>query len=154
MRNKKAKIPDPNEYVSNSGDRDRIVYSAKISPNGVIEVVPTGKEDFQSYIESFRSQTDMAYILKQLSLGNNAVLNQSSPSYGDYTQMPRSLSEAMQMQIDAERDFYKLPVDTRQKFNNNFREWCFTAGTDEWYEKMNLVNNEKGEEATTSLDTE
>lgn len=154
MRNKKSKVPDPNEYVSNPGDRDRIIYSAKISPNGVIEVVPTGKEDFQNYIESFRSQTDMAYILKQLSLGNNAVLNQSDPSYGDYTQMPRSLSEAMQMQLDAERDFYKLPIDTRQKFNNNFREWCFTAGTDEWYEKMNLVNNEKGEEATTSLDAE
>lgn len=145
MRNKFAKVSDPNKFESNPGERDRIIYSAKISPNGVIEVVPTGKEDYQAYIESFRSSTDIAYILKQLSLGDTSVLNKSAPQFGDFTQMPSSLAEAMQLQIDAEKQFYQLPIDTRQKFNNNFREWCFTAGTDEWIEKMNLKQENKME---------
>lgn len=147
MRNKNAKVSDPNSFHTNPGSRERITYTAKISEKGVIEVVPTGKEDYQDYIESFRGSTDIAYILKQLSLGDTSVLRSGEPQFSDYTQMPKSLAEAMQLQIDAEKEFYQLPVDVRQKFNNNFREWCFTAGTDEWTEKMNLNNKveEKGD---------
>lgn len=155
MRNKNAKVSDPNSFVSNPGSPERSVYTAKITASGVIEVVETGKEDYQAFIESFRSQTDMAYILKELSLGNLQILNQREPQFGDFTQMPKSLADAMQMQIDAERQFYQLPLDTRNKFNNNYREWCFTAGTDDWNEKMGLVKanvEEKGEEAAASAE--
>lgn len=148
MRNKNAKVSDPNSFCSNPGSPERIVYSAKINASGVIEVVETGKQDYQAYIESFRPTTDMAYILKELSLGNLQILNQREPQYGDFTQLPKSLAEAMQLQIDAERQFYELPLDVRNKFNNNYREWCLTAGTDPWYEKMGLIENnidEKGE---------
>lgn len=148
MRNKFAKVPDPNSFVSNPGSRERIIYSAKINENHVIEVVPSGKEDWQDYIESFRDKTDMAYILKQLSLGDTSVLNPNEPSYSDFTQIPKSLAEAMQLQIDAEKQFYQLSIDTRKKFNNNFREWLFTAGTEDWLDKMDMIpkETEKGED--------
>lgn len=151
MRNKHAKVSDPNSFVSCPGDRERIIYSPKIGEDGVLRIVETGKEDFQSYIESFKSQTDMASILKELSLGNVDVLHQNSANYGDFTQMPKTLAEAMQLQIDAENEFYKLPLDIRNKFNNNFREWLFTAGTQEWNERMNFVSDseEKGEPPVT-----
>lgn len=152
MRNKNAKVSDPNSFVSDPGSPVRVTYSARINENNVIEVVPSGKEDFQSFIESFRDQTDMAYILKQLSLGDASVLNQSAIQYGDFTQMPHSMLEAMQMQLDAEKQFNTLPLDVKSKFNNNYREWCSSAGTDDWFAKMNIQISvdEKGEaEATT-----
>lgn len=147
MRNKNAKVSDPNSFVSDPGSPIRTTYSARINENNVIEVVPSGKEDFQAYIESFRDQTDMAYILKQLSLGDASVLNQTPAQYGDFTQMPHSMLEAMQMQLDAERQFNTLPLDVKSKFNNNYREWCSSAGTDAWFEKMNIKidSEEKGE---------
>lgn len=150
MRNKNAKVSDPNSFVSNPGSSERIVYSVKIDESGIICVVETGKENFQDYIESFRGQTDMAYILKELSLGNLQVLNQSSAQYGDFTQMPKSLYEAMQLQIDAEKQFYQLDLDVRNKFNNNYREWCFTAGSEEWNKKMGLVPAESNKEGETA----
>lgn len=138
MRNKHAKVSDPNSFCSNPGSRERIIYSARINENNVIEVTPSGKEDWQAYIESFRESTDMAYILKQLSLGDASVLNQTAAQYGDFTQMPHNMLEAMQMQLDAERHFNALPLDVKSKFNNNYREWCSEAGTDSWLEKMNI----------------
>ena len=98
MRSKYSKVSDPNSFVSDPGTRERIIYSAKINENHVIEVVPAGKEDWQDYIESFRDKTDMAYVLKQLSLGDSSVLNPNQPSYSDFTQIPKSLAEAMQLQ--------------------------------------------------------
>lgn len=138
MRNKNAKVSDPNSFVSDPGSSEHIVYSARINENNVIEVIPSGKKDWQAYIESFRESTDMAYILKQLSLGDASVLNQTAAQYGDFTLMPHNMLEAMQMQLDAERHFDALPLDIKAKFNNNYREWCAAAGTDDWLAKMNI----------------
>lgn len=138
MRNKNAKVSDPNSFVSNSGSPTRTIYSARINENNVIEVVPSGKEDWQGYIESFRDQTDMSYILKQLSLGDASVLADDVAQYGDITKMPHNMLEAMQMQLDAQRHFDSLPLDVKAKFNNNYREWCSSAGSDDWLAKMNI----------------
>lgn len=150
MRNKNAKVSNPNDFFTAPGSPDRILYSAKVLPNGIIDVVESGKESLQDKIESFRSQTDMAYILKQIALGNNDVLVHSVGQYGDFTEMPKSMAEAMQLQIDAEKEFYKLDLETRGKFNNDFRQWLVSAGTPDWIDKMGIIDqvnkeDEKGE---------
>lgn len=148
MRNPDARVSDPNEFVTEPGDPIRVVYEAKVLPDGQLDIVATGKEDIQAKIESFRSSTDMSYILKQIVLGNNDVLVQSVGQYGDFTQMPKTMAEAMQLQIDAENEFYKLPLDVRGKFENDYRRWLVGAGSADWIEKMGLApkEDEKGEE--------
>lgn len=148
MRNSNARVSDPNEFVTEPGDPIRTVYEAKVLPDGQLDIVAAGKEDMQTKIESFRSSTDMSYILKQIALGNNDVLVQSVGQYGDFTQMPKTMAEAMQLQIDAEKEFYKLPLDVRGKFENDYRRWLVGAGSSDWIEKMGLASkdDEKGEE--------
>lgn len=144
MRNKNAKVSDPNSFVTCAGSRVKTVYSSKVLPTGEIALTPSGKEDIQDYINSFRETTDMSYILHQLALGNTAVLNQKQMMYGDFTDVPESLAEAQQMLIDGEVAFYKLPLDVRQQFDNNFRNWLFTSGQPEWIKKMEkLITTEE-----------
>lgn len=137
MRNPKAKIVDPNNYHTCVGDEFKITYTAKILDNGTIFLKESGKENIQAKIDSFRDQTDMAYILRQLMLGDTSVLRDGA-MYGDFTIMPNNMLDAMQLMIDGERAFYELDLETRQKFDNNFRNWMIDAGSDEWCKKMNI----------------
>lgn len=146
MRNKNAKVSNPNDFVTCSGSPEKVIYSGKVLPNGVLDVVESGLENIQDKIESFRSQTDMAYILKQIALGNNDVLVRSIGQYGDFTEMPKTMAEAMQLQIDAEKEFYKLDLDTRGKFNNDYRQWLVSAGSPEWIKKMGIIEQVKAED--------
>lgn len=141
MRNPKAKVSNPNEFKTEPGSPEKQLYAAIVLKDGTIDIQPSGKENIQDKIESFRSQTDMSYILKQIALGNDDVLVRSIGQYGDFTEMPKTMAEAMQLQIDAEKEFYKLDLDTRNKFNNDFRNWLVTAGTPEWIEKMNIIHD-------------
>ena len=63
MRSKYSKVSDPNSFVSDPGTRERIIYSAKINENHVIEVVPAGKEDWQDYISIMDTEgNDLALV--------------------------------------------------------------------------------------------
>lgn len=137
MRNPKAKVTDPNKFVTCSGDTVKIEYSAKILENGNILLKESGKTDIKAMINSFREQTDMAFILKQLMLGDTSVLRDGA-MYGDFTVMPNNMIDAMQLMLDGERAFYELDLETRQKFDNNYRNWLINAGSEEWMKKMNI----------------
>lgn len=144
LRNKYAKVSDPNVFHTPVGSDTRIVYSSKVTPNGNVILTPTGKTNIQEEIDSFRESTDMAFILHQLSVGNTSVLTNKQMMFGDFTETPADLAEALQVMIDGEAAFNKLPLDVRQKFDNNFRQWLFTTGSDEWLKKMDkLVKKEE-----------
>lgn len=139
MRNKFSAVSDPNVFHTESGDPVHVLYSPRISKNGSVELVQSGKENIPDKIASFRSQTDFAYILKRLQLGDTSVLNVGSPMYGDFTNVPKSMAEAMQIQIDAEKTFLNLPLDVRNSFDHDFRKWLVSAGSPDWLAKMRPV---------------
>lgn len=136
MRNKNAKVSNPNDFSTPCGSSDRTLYSTKVTPDGKVILTPSGKENVQEYIDSFRESTDMAFILHQMALGNMSVLNQREAMYGDFTDLPENLAEMQQIFIDGENAFNQLPLDVRQQFDNNYRNWLFTSGSEDWNEKM------------------
>lgn len=139
MRNEFAKVSKPADFVSCPGEEYHIIYSPIVKPDGTIVLEVSGKESIKDMINSQLAQTDMSWILKQLSLGNTSVLNQNTPMYGDFTNMPKSNAEFLQMYIDGENAFNKLDPEIRAKFDNDFMQWFATAGTNDWSEKMNLL---------------
>lgn len=143
MRNKFAKVSDPNKFETCSGDRYHITYEPVVNPDGTISLVENGKEDIQAKIDSYREKTDIAYIIKRLEMGDTSVLNQNNPMYGDFTDMPKSYAEVLQLVIDAENSFYKLPLDTRNKFDNDYKQWLAQAGSLEWSERMGFIKEEE-----------
>lgn len=147
MRNPNAKVSKPNSFVTNSGSPFHVLYSSKVLGNGKVELLESGKEDIQELIDSYRDTTDMSFIVHQLMLGNESVVNvRSGAMYGDFTSVPSSLAEAQQMMIDAENAFYELPLDVRSQFDNDWMKWQSTVGSDEWVKKMEVVT------ASSSLD--
>lgn len=155
MRNKFARVSDPAEFVTYEGETEHIEYSPKVMKDGTIELVESGKTDINAYINAQKDTTDMAYIIAQLTAGNTDVINARKPMFGDFTEMPKTYAEALQLRIDAEKSFYALPLDVRSKFDNDFNQYFATAGSDEWMKKLGVdlkdeVNLEKKGEADST----
>lgn len=139
MRNKNACVSDPNDFRTNPGDRYHVTYSPIVNNDGTITLVESGKDDIQEMINSFRDSTDMSFILSRMAIGDTSVLTDKTPMYGDFTQFPKTYAGALQLVIDAENQFNSLPLDVRNKFDNDFRRWFATAGTEEWTKSMDSV---------------
>lgn len=143
---------------SESGSGIRIIYSSEVRKDGSIEIVESGKEDFQAYIQSFLPSTDISYIIASVNAGDVSVLNRVVGSYGDFTRVPKTYAEFLQLQIDAKNTFDKLPLDVKNKFDNDVNKFMVSAGENEWFDKLgikfddgssgSIVNEEevKGEE--------
>lgn len=138
MRNKNATVSNPNDFITCPGSKVHITYSPKVLDNGIIKLIQSGKENIQDKINSFREQCDISFILRRLEMGDTSVLNDKVPNYGDFTQVPKSYAEALQCVIDAEKKFYDLPLDTRNLFDNDYRQWFATAGSPDWIDKMGI----------------
>lgn len=139
MRNKFARISDPNSFVSDSGDKFHFLYSPVISADGSMRLDISDKIDIQKEIDSFRDSTDMSYILNRLGIGDTSVLNGKTPHYGDFSQMPTNPAEFMQMAIDAEKSFLSLPLTVREQYGNDFRKWFADVGSASWLKNMESV---------------
>lgn len=141
MRHPKASVTDPNSFVSSPGDLFHVRLSPRVLEDGQIKLVESGKDDIKDMINSFRDSTDMSFILQRLAAGDTSVLNQRPGFFGDFTQMPTTYAEALQLVIDGRREFNALPLDVKNSFNNDFRQFLASAGTPEWVEKLSSIRS-------------
>lgn len=139
MRNKNAKVSNPNDFVTSPGSEIHILYNPKIQEDGTIILVESGKENIQEFIDSFRGSTDMSFIISRLAAGDLSVINQRPALYGDFTDFPKTYAEALQRVIDAQQQFYTLPLEVRNSFDNDYMKWFATSGSDDWMVKMASV---------------
>ena len=137
MRNPASCVPDLNSFVSCPGDSIHITYSPVVRDDGTIKLMPSGKEDIQSMIDSYRPLTDISYISQRLAAGDTSVLDSRQPMFGDFVSgVPKTYAEALQLVIDGEKRFNDLPLDVRNRFDNDFRRWFATAGSEPWLRDM------------------
>lgn len=138
MRIKGAKVPDISKIHTNPGSPIHVIYSGKVMKDGTVKLQETGKENIKEKIQSFKSITDISFIRQRLMMGDESVLNRAQAFFGDYTGVPDSMPEVLQMFIDGEQAFYSLDPEMRNKFDNDYRKWFATAFTDEWINKMGV----------------
>lgn len=136
MRNPNAKVSDPKEFVTCAGDRFHIEYKGEVQKDGTVKLVEAGKTDIRQAINAYKEQTDLDYIRKKIEQGDLSVLNPAKPQYGDFTNMPSSYAEALQMQIDANEYFYSLDPEVRNKFDNDVNQFLASAGSEVWLKKL------------------
>ena len=102
-------------------------YSIEINKDtGKKELKATGKTNIYEFIQKSLDDTLVYNILKKFEAGDLDALNRAVGAYGDFTNAPRSLAEAQQLIINAEKEFNKLPLDVRKEFNYSASE--FLAG--------------------------
>lgn len=103
-------------------------YGKEVAKDGTIKVVETGKTNIYEKIQASKDETLIYNILDRFNAGDTSALMQRQGSYGDFTQAPKTLVEAQQALIDADRYFNSLPLEVRKEFNHSLSEFLASAG--------------------------
>lgn len=138
MRNPKARVPNPTDFTTCSGELFKPVLSGKLMPDGTIKLTQIDQIDIKAEINSHACTCDMAYILSRLNVGDVSVLSAKEAAYGDFTVFPKTYAEMLQLVQSGEDAFSSLPLDVRASFDNDINKWFATIGTEEWSEKMQI----------------
>lgn len=132
-----------NDRFSCPGDPIHIIYSPVVDSDGSVHLVESGKENSDDIIQSFADSCDLNVIIQRFLNGDLTALNKTVGTYGDFTGMPKTYAEALQMKIDSERLFDSLPVEYKRKFDNDSNKFFVQAGSKEWLEIMEPLMNPK-----------
>lgn len=135
------------KYITPSGSEIVPVYSSKVLEDGTVELVQTGEENIYDYIQSFKDSVDIGVILKKCMNGDYSGLQRVQGFYGDVTQFPKTRQEILQTVIDAQSNFEKLPLDVKEQFDNDFNKFFVSMDKPEWYEKMKMAFDGKGDKS-------
>lgn len=103
-------------------------YGKEVGKDGKVQIVETGKTNIYEKIQASKDETLVYNILDRFNAGDVSVLNQRQGTYGDFTEMPKTLAEAQQTLIDAEKYFYSLPLEVRKEFDHSVSEFLHSAG--------------------------
>lgn len=140
-------ISDPIKKVQASGKKLEDVYAMKLDENGVEHYYVQGKRNVYEQIQAFADEGDIEKILEKATLtGNINILGQVKAEYMDLTEMPTNLIDAKNRLIQAEQQFYNLPVNVRAEFNNSFNEYLAEVGTEKWIKAMGYGSEPNKEE--------
>lgn len=118
-----------------SGDNMKDVYEYQ-EIDGKKTLVKTGKVDIQEEIESFAKSCDIGNILARFANGEVDLLNASPGFYGDVRDMPKNYADYYSRVKEADKIFYNLPEDLRDKFNNSPEEFFRSFGSDKFMEAI------------------
>lgn len=118
--------------------------------DGSIELVQTGVEDLQEIYNSQRDTCEVSVLVERFLAGDESALQRANPMFLDLLGAPQSLMEAYQIQHRAEQAFASLPVEIREKFDQDFGKFLAGAGSPEWYEALKMPQNNFVKESDTS----
>lgn len=125
------------------GTRTEPEYMSKIDENGVERLERTGEINTYEVIQSHKEECTLQNIIQRYIAGDASALS-ARGFYADVADMPTCYSEMVQRVKDMGKEFDKLPAELRAKFDNDVQKFAATAGTAEWYEKLN-INTQKNE---------
>lgn len=131
------------KQVSESGSPIKDIFSPVVNKDGTISLEKSGEENLQEYIDSFRDECDINVILAKYASGDVSVLNKRNGSYGDFTKMPKTYAEMLQLQINSNNYFKSLPKEIREKFNNDANQFFAQSGSQEWIDIMSSMYPEE-----------
>ena len=124
------------EFCSNPGNRFYIEKHGEVQPNGTIKLIDDREIDLQEKYNAEYPSTTIDNILANSSPLDNFADNGMNGI--DATQLPKTFAEFLQLQIDRKREFDRLPVEVKQKFNNDLNQYMATAGSAEWFDKLGI----------------
>lgn len=121
---------------ANPGTREKILYTPRFNDDGGFELIEAGKENLYEYIQSHKDSVDINLILKRFARGDVSALQRRQAMFGDFSEAPSSLAEAMNSMIIAENYFNALPLETRAKFDHNFHKFLSSIDSPDFVSKF------------------
>lgn len=143
-----------NDIVSNPGNPIKPVYKPQVNKDGSITLVVDGYVNTDEEIQSFAESVDIENIVARYLNGDVSALHQHIGQYGDFTNMPKTYAEVLQMQIDARNVFDGLPSEIKAKFNNDPNQFFVQSGSKEWYDKLSPLLPDQKDDIVIKKDEE
>lgn len=120
------------------------VLAMRLDEKGNEVFYVAGQHDTYAEIQSYKDEVNIERIIAQcIDTGDMNILNQIKKEYVDLTETPTNLVDAKNKIMKAETDFYKLPLEIREKYGNNFNKYLSEVGTEDWLKTMGFVKEEK-----------
>uniref|UniRef100_A0AAU8AWE0 Internal scaffolding protein n=1 Tax=Dulem virus 111 TaxID=3145588 RepID=A0AAU8AWE0_9VIRU len=119
----KTQYMKTDRVASNLGTRDHVLYSPVFDQNGNMHLEESGHEDIYDFIQSHKDSCDIHTILARYSNGDLTALSRVQGVYGDFTQVPKTLMDSLNIVIRAQNTFMSLPVEEREKYGHSFERW-------------------------------
>lgn len=129
----------PTSIAHPKTSKTRPIYTEQFDTNGHKKLVKTGETNVYDKIQSFKDETLIYNILDRFSAGDINAINKVKGNYGDFTEMPKTLMEAQNKLIQAERTFNELPTEVRAEFNHSYEQFIAAAANGKAEEKINKV---------------
>lgn len=126
----------PRHTFSESGSPIVDDYIAETSRFGDVKLTKVGTSNLYERIQSYADSCDMALLISRYMQGDTTALNRVQALYGDFTDVPKSFTEAMALFDRVSADFATLPSDIKEKFNNDPSEFISSLGSPEFYDKI------------------
>lgn len=115
---------DQRERVpANAGTREHILYTTQFDDQGNHLLVESGKEDLYAYIQSHKESVDIHVIMERFARGDVQALQRRQAMFGDFTEFPTTYAGLLNAVQLGEQQFMSLPLEVRQRFDNNFAKW-------------------------------
>lgn len=127
-----------NRVGTAAGSASKSGFKMKLDANGRRYLAEDGKIDTYQQIQSHKDSCDIEYIMTRFANGDTSVLSKTQGLYGDFTNVPTSINELQQRVMDAEKLFYQLPVETREKFEHNPSMFYSMIGSESFNEIMGV----------------
>lgn len=141
-------------FISCPGNEFHITYSGDIQPSGEIKLVESGKTNIQEEIESYRKSTELSVILDRFNMGDLKALHRYEEIYEDVSAVPVNLLDAQSRLDNLKIQFDLMPIEIKNKFDNNFNLWLGSAGSQEWFKAMEISPVQKDSSSAKSEDSE
>jgi len=138
-----------NEFFTNPGSPFKEEFHGKVMEDGTIMLVSDGIINTDSIIESYAPETDINNIITRVMAGELDLLEQKKGVYIDTIGMPKTYAQVLQAVIDGQNMFNALPLEIRQRFDNDFNKWFAQMDDKDWMIKSGFMQEkviEKKEE--------
>ena len=114
------------------GSPEKIEYQLRVV-DGEEKLVVTGKSDWYAYIQSHKDSVDIHKILERCAmLDDYSPLMRMPAQFMDVTEMPKNLAEAHTMIKDAKNYFDMLPIEIKEKYENNYMQFIQDIGSEKF----------------------
>lgn len=132
-------------------------YRERYDENGNAYLEQVGEVNTYEKIQSYKDEVDPMSILARYAAGDTTVM--ANPGwYIDTSKLPANYIEWRNMMNEQKEKFEMLPLEIRNRFNNNFDQWAATAGEESWLKNMGIMPNQNtaaaGQEAAESTKKE
>ena len=111
-------------------------YLAETSRFGDVSLTKVGTSNLYERIQSYADSCDMALLISRYMQGDTTALNRVQALYGDFTDAPKSIADAISLFDRVSADFASLPSDIKEQFDNDPTKFVSALGSPEFMEKM------------------